>query len=182
MENASKALIMAGEILIGVMILSIGVYLFNLFASYSEERYKRIEDTQIAEFNERFLKFTGQRTVTLGSSEITVPVEATIHDIIGLANLAQKNNIQYELQDSTRYSDNSLYVQIDMPGKINLEKMTTQDFNDIIKSNSLRDDGRYIRYYKATYHISEQTQRVNYMKFIEFTEDEYARIDELYED
>ena len=45
MENASKALIMAAEILIGVMIISVGVYLFNMFANYSSERYKKIEDT-----------------------------------------------------------------------------------------------------------------------------------------
>ena len=31
MENASKALIMAGGMLIGIIILSIGVYLFSVF-------------------------------------------------------------------------------------------------------------------------------------------------------
>ena len=37
MENASKALIMAAEILVGVMIISIGVYLFNTLGQYSAD-------------------------------------------------------------------------------------------------------------------------------------------------
>ena len=41
MENASKALIMAAEVLIGVMIISIGVYLFNVFGQYSADNTKR---------------------------------------------------------------------------------------------------------------------------------------------
>ena len=46
MENASKALIMAAEILIGIMILSITVYLFNVFGRYSADRYAEIEETR----------------------------------------------------------------------------------------------------------------------------------------
>ena len=34
MENASKALIMAAEVLIGVIIISIGVALFTIFSNY----------------------------------------------------------------------------------------------------------------------------------------------------
>ena len=83
MENASKALIMVAEILIGVMIISVGVYLFNMFANYSSERYKKIEDTQIAEFNSQFL-------IYYGNGQDGKPIECTIHNIVGLANLAQK--------------------------------------------------------------------------------------------
>ena len=39
MENASKALIMAASVLLGVMIISFAVYLFSTFGSYSNEVY-----------------------------------------------------------------------------------------------------------------------------------------------
>ena len=53
MENASKALIMAATILIGVMIISILGYAFNMFARYSEEKYNQIEDVQIDRYDPR---------------------------------------------------------------------------------------------------------------------------------
>ena len=37
MENASKALLMAASVLVGVMILSLGVYLFSTYAEYSSD-------------------------------------------------------------------------------------------------------------------------------------------------
>ncbi len=98
MENASKALIMAGEILLGVMLISIAVYAFNHFGGYSKETNQKIEDVQIAEFNQQFLKFYGQTEYPgeLGNMEKDY-IRCTIHDIVSLANLAKKNNTEYEL-------------------------------------------------------------------------------------
>ena len=59
MENASKALIMAAEILVGVMIISIGVYLFNTLGQYSADTAQDMEQAQIDSFNEQFLKYYG---------------------------------------------------------------------------------------------------------------------------
>ena len=42
MENASKALIMAASVLLGVMILSVGVYLFYVYSDYSSNAYQRM--------------------------------------------------------------------------------------------------------------------------------------------
>ena len=56
MENASKALIMAAEILIGVMIISIGVYLFSTMGEYSADTTAQMQEAQINQFNNQFLK------------------------------------------------------------------------------------------------------------------------------
>ena len=170
MENASKALIMAAEVLIGVMIISIGVYIFNVFAGYSEERYKRIEDTQIAEFNTRFLKFYGTK---IDSSGADVPVECTIHDITSLANLAQKHNIQYDIQNNAGAEANTLYVQIDLESRHNIEKYTNSELVELIKQNDLITSTnaagnvtKETKYFKCTQsNINETTGRVNDMKF-----------------
>ena len=42
MENASKALLMAGGVLIGILILSLAVYLFITFGAESKEIHAQI--------------------------------------------------------------------------------------------------------------------------------------------
>ena len=64
MENASKALIMAGGVLIGVLILSLAAYLFVDLGSTSAEITAQNAEKQITEFNSKFtqlLKETKQR-------------------------------------------------------------------------------------------------------------------------
>ena len=180
MENASKALIMAAEVLIGVMIISIGVYLFNVFGQYSADNTKRIEDTQISEFNNQFLKFYGSRTNDEGKVE---PIKCTIHDIVSLANLAKENNKNYGLENESGKKDNTFYIQIYIKNKDynlnrkniinNLEKY--DDLESLIKLNSLKieknENGEVktkTKYYECTQcDINPNTKRVNYMKFVE---------------
>ena len=40
MENASRAFIMAAGVLLGVLILSLGIYLFSIFGQYSANAYE----------------------------------------------------------------------------------------------------------------------------------------------
>lgn len=82
MENASKALLMAGGVLIGILILTLAVYLFMSFGAQSEEMHNRMADHQLTEYN-------AQYTIYDGRSDIT------IYDIISLANLAYENNQKY---------------------------------------------------------------------------------------
>ena len=78
-ENASKALLLAAEVLIGVIIFSIFAYVFeraNLFA----EHYKEISDKQsIVEFNAQFISY-----VTNNSDMKYIYAE----DVVTLANQA----------------------------------------------------------------------------------------------
>ena len=48
MENASKALIMAATVLLGVMIISVGVALFNTFSEFGRDTLQKVEDKRIA--------------------------------------------------------------------------------------------------------------------------------------
>lgn len=89
MENASKALIMAGGVLIGVLILSLAVYLFADFGSTSAEVTKQNEKKQITEFNSKFTAYEGYKDKD-GNWSIT------IYDIITLAGYAKENNDYYD--------------------------------------------------------------------------------------
>ena len=86
MENASKALLMAASILIGVVILTLGVYLYTSFSESANNMKKQMEDNQIANFNNQFLLYEGK-------------TDLTIYDVYTVANLAIESNKKYELQD-----------------------------------------------------------------------------------
>lgn len=78
MENASKALLMAASILIGILILSLIVTLFasarDVSSSYENE--KKAEAVQ--RFNANFTKYLGQNL--------------TIHQVVTICNFADINN------------------------------------------------------------------------------------------
>lgn len=54
MENASKALIMAGGILIALMILGALMLMFSNLSAYQNQNDASTKDSQIAEFNNQF--------------------------------------------------------------------------------------------------------------------------------
>ena len=89
MENASKALIMAAGILIGVLILSLATYLIVDFGSTSAQIHKQNEEKQITEFNSQFTAYEGYKNKD-GNWQIT------IYDIITLAGYAKENNEYYK--------------------------------------------------------------------------------------
>jgi hypothetical protein len=51
MDNAAKALLIAGGILIGVLIISIGMYLYTSFRSAYSDSMNLLDSYQIARFN-----------------------------------------------------------------------------------------------------------------------------------
>lgn len=64
MENASKALLIAAEILIALMVISIGVYLWANFSKVSETYSQEMSSQQIQEFNTNFTKYQGRTNIT----------------------------------------------------------------------------------------------------------------------
>ncbi|MCL2354355.1 MAG: hypothetical protein FWC68_00390 [Oscillospiraceae bacterium] len=65
MENASKALIIAGEILLGVMLLSLAVYTIISMRSPSESYIDTIDQREIARFNSAFERLRDRNDLTV---------------------------------------------------------------------------------------------------------------------
>ena len=130
MENASKAIIMAGGILVGVIVLSIGVYLFSIFGTRAADIQKEIDGRVIAEFNNHFLKYQ--------NSEI-----CTIHDIISLTNFAKKENQTFDF-DSNNENDrnNPYYIHVYLRKGFRTVDLTTYTEEQCV--NELRDNSTYI--------------------------------------
>lgn len=102
MENASKALIMAAGVLIGVILLSLMVYMFTNFAITSAEVHKENEQNQLNQFNSQFTSYEGKEGLT-------------IYDVVTVANLATESNIYYEhsqQQGSSNTPKDNSYISV----------------------------------------------------------------------
>lgn len=64
MENASKALLMAGGVLIAILILSLGVYLFTTSRQLGTAYEGALEENEIKKFNSNFTKFEARKDIT----------------------------------------------------------------------------------------------------------------------
>ena len=91
MEDVSKALLIAGGILMGILTLSILTYLFMQGQNLIETIRKKEDNTRVNMFNTNFTRFIGSREETNGSNS-SIKGYATIHDIVSLANFAWDYN------------------------------------------------------------------------------------------
>mgnify|MGYP004583687543 CR=1 FL=1 len=182
MENATKAFLMVAGILIGVLILALGLYIFSIFGQYSENAYQAMEEKQTTQFNNQFLKYYGKITrsyideKTKREKTVQEPIKCTAHDIITLANLAQENNKYYQVDSLNKYDENTNYIQIDIKNQKNIEKWNEDKKIQFITQNSTRvvesTNSTEIKYYyiKDQPIISGSTKKVCYIKFMEFDE------------
>lgn len=141
MENAARALTMAAGVLIGIMIISIAVYLFTSLGNTSSEIYSKVEQTKIDKFNSQFLKYYRLDT-------------CTAHDIVSIANLAKNSNEYYELEEGSEYN---YYVNVSVKGYIdskgskneedNFEKLDEAKYTEFIKNNSTNEEKSEIKYF-----------------------------------
>lgn len=153
MENASKALLIAASVLIGILIISLAIYLFVSFGNTSAQVHKQNEVQQIAQFNSRFTSYEQKE-------------ECTIYDVVTLANLATENNIYYELTSNERGNKNVNYITVKLDS-IPIEgnyanRDTNQMYNGYIEQEL--KEGQEKRYTCKT-KISEITQRVYQVNF-----------------
>ena len=82
MENASKALLMAAGVLIGILILTLMVTLFMSARDFSKKYDETKKSEAVQQFNVNFTKYLGQ--------------ELTIHQVVTICNFADLNNVIVE--------------------------------------------------------------------------------------
>ena len=98
MENASQALIMAGGILVGIIIISMGVYLFSQAAAIPENYNATIEQQKLQAFNSQFETYCNKQNGT------------SAQDIITVLNMATDNNKEYT-------ENEDYYINVYLDGK-----------------------------------------------------------------
>lgn len=146
MENATKALIMAAGVLMGIVILSLAVYEFTSFGISSKEIHKANEETRLNEFNSQFTKYEGKDDVT-------------IYDVITVANLAKENNSYYEFlpRSLDQNTGKDLYISVILDNN-SIENQDQSTYKSKI-------DSEYNSKYTCVATISNDTGRVYKVRF-----------------
>lgn len=83
MDNASKAMLMAGGMLLGIAILGLFAYLFRSGIGLGKSYDARMEREEVQAFNSEIEKYTQKK-------------EISAQDIVSLANFVYNNNIKNE--------------------------------------------------------------------------------------
>lgn len=113
MENASKALIIAGEVLIGVLVLSLAAYIVTQFGLFSRNLNDQISETEISSFNVNFTNFSERTNISM-------------QDIATIINYAKKNNANYEAERGDDY-----FVDVTLDGT----SMLDENINELLDEN-----------------------------------------------
>lgn len=105
MENASKALLIAGSVLIAILLIAVGVRIFNSTSGTGEQVEGTMKTTEVTMFNNKFMPYIGNNK--------------SKNDALSLANLIiasnSTNNIKigigYSIRNSTgNYSYDTSYA------------------------------------------------------------------------
>lgn len=101
MENAAQALIIAGGVLIGIILLSIAAYLGFTMSEYAANTQAQINRNEANQFNQRFIEYEGLENLT-------------IQDVITVKNLALEENKKYfgYNAEDDRASDDNDYIDV----------------------------------------------------------------------
>ena len=78
MENASKALLIAGGVLLLILVLSFATFLIGKIGAQTSEFYKEMDETEIYQFNQKFFNYEGNNL--------------NIQDVVSVINLAKDAN------------------------------------------------------------------------------------------
>ena len=96
MENASKALLIAGGVLLAMMIITIGIVLYNSFSNTTSQYAQSMSATELTEFNTKFEVFRERTNITA-------------QEIVSLVNMTKENNeyfnVNIEVIDSSNPDD-----------------------------------------------------------------------------
>ena len=149
MENASKALLMAGAVLIGVMLLSFMVMIFYIFGNFSKEQQAQISDKTTQQFNMQFLIYEGKNK--------------NAHDVVSVIHLV-KDIKAGNTSISQGYNDNIKVTVSSTPGIQSVSQNSRED--ELIKflEQSYNSDGSPKVSYTCTVQYNEEG-RVDTVKF-----------------
>lgn len=134
MENASKALLMAGSILIALLIIASAVYLIDKAKQPSDAYYKRISAQEVEKYN---TEITKNFTIINGENYVTA------QGIVTLQNLLK----------TSKYAETTIMPSLSSWG----------NSQEILKGHSIvtRTGKNYLIYYKVTTQINSDDGKID---------------------
>ena len=131
MENASKALLISGGVLIAILILTLFSYLFSKMAGSSSNIYAALENHEKDEFNQQFINYEGKK-------------ELKVQDVATLINLSKNSK------------DNSKF-KTEVKIMVGSTDVSSQESNNWLKDNVSSNK----KYKCTSVHINSDTELVD---------------------
>ncbi len=137
MENASRALIMAGGILIALMIVGALMLMFNNLSSYQRQNDMTKEQAQVVDFNNQYISYD--------RDDLTLMELKTLYNKIESYNIKMKDEGTEEKQIKSNIE--TIYPNI------------RQDFSKIDEEDKIK------RVFACTEIKYDSNGKINYMEF-----------------
>lgn len=99
MENASKALLIAGGVLLLILVLSFATFLIVKIGAQTSEFYKEMDETEIYEFNQKFFNYEGNKL--------------NIQDVVSIINLAKDTNQRGKVPVTIEVNFNGSHLELE---------------------------------------------------------------------
>lgn len=106
MENASKALLMAGSVLIGIIVLGAFSFLFISASDFASSYGEDVAEQDVLQFNVAFEEYLGR-------------TDLTGHDILTVINLANDYNERVNANVITVIVDKKIYNNLELTTILN---------------------------------------------------------------
>lgn len=124
MDNAAKALLMAAEILIAVLIITLAVYAFTYYKDVAVTYDKSQAELEIQKFNNQYTKYLGENL--------------SPQEILTLVHIAKDYNKSIDEQEDEEYDDVKKDVEIMVQGYGGLtSKSETELIDGFVKHNNV---------------------------------------------
>lgn len=143
---------MAGGVLIGLLIISLAVYLFVDFGRTAADINNQNAEQQIVEFNSKFTKYESYK-------DNDGNWKTTIYDIISLAGYAKENNEYYNESSDEQISVNI----IGNPVKNNIQQLS--DYKSIMLQYMYDGSGTTLRKFSCesiSYNTKGKIKSINF--------------------
>ena len=138
MDNASKALLMAGGMLLAILILTLLIYAWSLFSEYQSSRDDLADIENTAKFNQQFTNY--DRDDVQGYELITLVNQIIDYNERKTSDTKNNNNVNY----------NPIKITISMVSDMERKKLAYSNVdNELIKLDKY-EDGEDSRYFTAT--------------------------------
>lgn len=178
MENASKALLMAGGVLIAVLIIGVLVYSMGTIGEYFTVQQSQEEIEQLTAFNNQYEAYN--RKLLRGTDVISVMNKALNNnkkytEANGYDEEAYKISIEFEITEKMVYKKETVNKKLQV---VKVENITFEagvaynqdNFEEKIKNNTdMFTDFKRRIFDCVEIKYNQNTGRVNYMKFKERT-------------
>ncbi|MCI8470932.1 MAG: hypothetical protein HFJ35_05660 [Clostridia bacterium] len=96
MENASKALIVAGAIFLSILIISLGIYIFNQASEVTKS--SNLSEIEVLQFNEKYTSYEGEN---VRGSEVNTLLTRIVQNNVGNQDDKSKQvNVTVQVNDA----------------------------------------------------------------------------------